>query len=68
MQMQPPEVLYKKAVLKISQYILRETIVLEYLFNSEYCEVFESTYFEEHLRTTASEYVVMKLRKITNCW
>ena len=65
--MQPPEVLYKKAVLKISQYILRETIVLEYLFNSEYCEVFESTYFEEHLRTTASEYVVMKLRKITNC-
>ena len=67
MQMQPPEVLYKKAVLKISQYILRETIVLEYLFNSEYCEVFESTYFEEHLRTTASEYVVMKLRKITNC-
>ena len=67
MQMQPPEVLYKKAVLKISQDILRETIVLEYLFNSEYCEVFESTYFEEHLRTTASEYVVMKLRKITNC-
>ena len=67
MQMQPPEVLYKKAVLKISQYILRETIVLEYLFNLEYCEVFESTYFEEHLRTTASEYVVMKLRKITNC-
>ena len=65
--MQPPEVLYKKAVLKISQYILRETIVLEYLFNLEYCEVFESTYFEEHLRTTASEYVVMKLRKITNC-
>ena len=68
MQMQPPELLYKKAVLKISQYILRETIELEYLFNSEYCEVFESTYFEEHLRTTASEYVVMKLRKITNCW
>ena len=31
--------------------------------NSEYCEIFESTYFEEHLRTAASENVFMKLRK-----
>ena len=29
--------------------------MLESLFNSEYCEIFKSTYFEEHLRTAASE-------------
>ena len=43
---------------------LRKTPVLESLFNSEYCEIFKSTYFEEHLRTPASENVLMKLRKI----
>ena len=42
----------------------RETRVLESLFHSEYCEIFKSTYFEEHLRTAASENVFMKLRKI----
>ena len=42
----------------------RETPVLESLFNSEYCEILKSTYFEEHLRTAASENVFMKLRKI----
>ena len=42
----------------------RKTPVLESLFNSEYCEIFKSTYFEEHLRTAASENVFMKLRKI----
>ena len=30
----------------------------------EYCEIFKSTYFEEHLCTAASENVFMKLRKI----
>ena len=40
--------------------------VLEPLFNSEYCEIFKSTYFEEHLRTAVSEKVFMKLRKIKN--
>ena len=38
--------------------------VLESLFNSEYREVFKRTYFEEHLRTAASENVFMNLRKI----
>ena len=42
----------------------RKTPVLESLFNSKYCKVFKSTYFEEHLRTVASENVFMKLRKI----
>ena len=44
----------------------RKTPALEFLFNSGYCEIFKSTYFEEHLRTAASENVFMKLRKIEN--
>ena len=43
---------------------LHETPVLESLFNSEYCEIFKRTYFEEHLRTADSENMLMKLRKI----
>ena len=31
---------------------------------SEYCEIFKSTYFKEHLQTTGSENVFKKLRKI----
>ena len=31
-----------------------KTPMLESLFNSEYCEIFKSTYFEEHLQTAAS--------------
>ena len=42
----------------------RKTPVLESLFNSEYCKIFKTTYFEENLRTDASENVFMKLRKI----
>ena len=38
----------KKLFLKILQYS-QETAVLESLFNSEYYEIFKSTYFEEHL-------------------
>ena len=34
------------------------------MFNSEYCEIYKSTYSEEHLRNAASENVFMKLRKI----
>ena len=41
----------------------RKTLVLESLFNSEYCEIFKSTFFEKHMRTAASENVFMKLRK-----
>ena len=33
-------------------------------FNSEFCEIFKNTYFEEYLRTGASENVFMKLRKV----
>ena len=42
----------------------RKTRVFESLFNSEYCEIFKSTYFEDHLRTAASENVFMKLREL----
>ena len=42
----------------------RKTIVLKSVFDSEYCEIFKSTYLEEHLRTAASENVSMKLRNI----
>ena len=41
--------------------------MLESLCNSEYSKVFKSTYFEEHLRTAASENVFMKLKKNKNC-
>ena len=35
-----------------------------YLFSSECCEIFKTTYFKEYLRTATSENVFMKLRKI----
>ena len=35
--------------------------VLESLFNSEFCEIFQTTYFEEHLQTAASENVFIKI-------
>ena len=38
-----------------------KTPVLKSLFNSEYCEIFQSTYFEEHLQTAASENVFVKI-------
>ena len=43
---------------------LQENTCVGVSFNSEYCEIFKSTYFEEHLQTAASENVFMKLRKI----
>ena len=36
----------------------RKTPVLESLFNSKYCEIFNSFYFKEHLRRAASENVL----------
>ena len=42
----------------------KKTPVLESLFNFDYYQNFKSTYYEEHLRTTASENVFMKLREI----
>ena len=54
----------KKLLLKNEQIqIHRKTPLLDSLLNSEYCEIFKSNYFEEHLRTVASENVFMKLRK-----
>ena len=52
---------------KKEEAIFTKTPLLESLFNSEYYEIFKSTYFEEHLRTAASENVFMKLRKDKNC-
>ena len=49
------EHLFKEDLLVVASY--REILVLESLFNSEYCEIFKGTYFEEHLRTAASENV-----------
>ena len=39
----------------------RKTPVLEFLFNSEYFEIFQSIYFEEDLQTIASENVLIKI-------
>ena len=38
--------------------------VLESLSNSEYCKVFDNTYFEEHLQTAASENVFIFIKRI----
>ena len=60
MQKQPPEVFYKETVVKKIGNIHRKKPLLESFFNSKYCEIFKSSYFEEHLRTAASEDVFMK--------
>ena len=70
MHKQPPDVFYKSPVVKKKKKkkaIFTKTPLLESLFNSDYYEIFKSTYFEEHLRTAASENVFMKLRKDKNC-
>ena len=41
-----------------------KTPVLESLFNSEYCEIFQSTYFEEHLQTATTENVFIFIKRI----
>ena len=48
----------KKAVLKITQYSQENAFSPATLLKREYCEIFENTYFEEHLRTAASVYFV----------
>ena len=42
----------------------RETLVLESLFNSEYCKIFKRTYFEEDLRTAEKGGVLILHQKI----
>ena len=64
MQKQPPELFYKKTVVKKLAIFTEKKPLLGSLFNSEYYEIFKSTYFEEHLRTAASENAFLKLRKI----
>ena len=57
-QKQPPEVFYlKKTFLEI--FAIFTGIHLCWT-SSEYCKIFKSTYFEEHLRTAASKNVLMK--------
>ena len=60
MQKQPPKVSYGKAIVKNFSGFHRKTL----LFNSEYCELYKSTYFEEHLRTAASEMCSWNLEKL----
>ena len=50
-----------------SEHLLVAASQLESAYNSEYCEIFKSTYFEEHLPTAAPENVFMKMRKIKIC-
>ena len=38
--------------------------VLESLFNSQYCEIFQSIYFEEHLQMAAFENVFRFIKRI----
>ena len=52
------EEVFEKAVHKSFAIFSGNTCVgarLKSVFNSEHCEIFYSTYFEEHLRTAASE-------------
>ena len=61
MQKQPLDVFCKKTIVKKLAIITeKHTPLLEFLFNSKYCEIFKGSYFEEHLRTAASENVFMK--------
>ena len=53
MQKQPPEVFCKKAIVKKITIFTEKTPLLESLFNSEYCKIFKSIYFEEHLWAAA---------------
>ena len=56
MQKQPPENFCKKAVFKNFDIFTAKHLCWR-LFNSQYCEIFHRTYFEEHLRKTASDNV-----------
>ena len=38
-----------------------KTSLLESHFNSQFCKIFQSTFFEEHLQTAASENVLIKI-------
>ena len=55
---------YKKAVKKLAN--SQKTPLLLPSFNSEYCDILKSTYFEEHLRKAASENVKLKKNKVVH--
>ena len=67
MQKHPPEVSFQKSCCQNFNNIHKKTPVLKSLFNSEHCEIFNNTYFEENLRTAASEKVFMRLKKTKDC-
>ena len=60
----PQEVFYKKTIVKN---LAIKRPLLESLFNSEDCKIFNGTYFEEHMQTAVSKNVFMKLKKFKNC-
>ena len=65
MQKQPLEMFYNKAALLKSFVVFtdgQENTYVESLFNSEYWDIFKSSYFEEYLRTAASEKLFMNLK------
>ena len=61
---QPPEVFYKKGVLKnfakftgkhqCQSLFFNKKETLAQVFSCEYCEIFKNTFYAEHLRVTAS--------------
>ena len=46
--------------------LLTRTPVSESLFNFDYCEIFQNTYFEEHVQTAASENVFIRIIRKEN--
>ena len=62
-QKQPPEVLFKKGVLgsfaklqAACNFIKKETLAL--VFSCKFCEISKNTFFTEHLRATASAWII----------
>ena len=66
MQKQPSEVFYKKLWPQACNFIKKEALAQVF-----FCEIFKSTYFEEHLRTAASVDGESELREVVRsslCW
>ena len=53
----------KKSINMLTSFgcFLQETPMLESLFNYEYCEIFQGTYFEEHLQKVTSQNGFVKI-------
>ena len=63
---QPTELFYKKRRSQKLRNIHMKTSVLESPFNSEYFDIFKTTYFEEHLRMTPSQKLNHETETIKN--